>query len=180
MMREAIGFAMRLARRSERSESQVAEADGEDSGEGVDAELRRGSGELADGGHGRGGARGRAGGGNCGPVGRTSGVDGRNGRRDRGVDGRCRVCDAGGGGAREGYGVDAVDGRGDIDGGVIVLRLRKGEERKERKDEGLEEGSHLGDRGLMGSKCMCCRWLYVARARLYRKPWRGTDLEQCL
>lgn len=142
MMREAVRFRDEAcARRSGQSESEVGDADGEDGSEGVDAEAGRGPCEVGDGGIGGGGSRG--GGGKSGPVGRTSGVDRRR-RRDRGVDGRRRVGNAGGRSARESYRVDAVDGRGNIDSGVIILRGREGEERKERDEEGLEERAHLG------------------------------------
>lgn len=64
----------------------------------------------------------------------------------RGRDGRGGVCGsvAGGGGRRHGDGVDAVDGRGDVDGRVVLVFLGEGadEEREEREDD-LAEGAHI-------------------------------------
>jgi hypothetical protein len=70
-------------------------------------------------------------------------------------DGRGHVCDRRGGGcAGHGNGVDAVDSRGDVDGGIILLVvLGEGadEERKERDDD-LLEGAHGDDGVIVGVK----------------------------
>lgn len=108
MMREAVGFAMSLARSSVRSEGKVANTGSHDGDEGVDVELRSGASEGGRAGRGaRGGQRARwedarwrsavAGG--------IGWLDSRYSSNSRG-----RVCDGASGRTREGHGVDAVDG----------------------------------------------------------------------
>lgn len=97
--------------------------------------------------------------------GRVGGACGVLAGRIGGWDGGGLVGSAGGC-ARHGDGVDAVDGGGDVDGGVVDLavgRLGEGEcdERKE-EDNDLLEGAHVdcgdggGDDVVTVSRSACC------------------------
>jgi len=121
------------------SQDKVAEAGGERGNERRRIQIGSGAGEL--------------GGGGVGDA--ASGLDDgsavaavRDGDRGRGVagrrDGAGRVGGSTGGRAGHGDSVDAVDSRGDVDGGIIGLRLGSedaGDERKEEDNDGLE-GAH--------------------------------------
>jgi hypothetical protein len=133
------------------SENEVGDAGSERCEVGVDIQGGRGAHELrrrcAGLGDSGGGASGED---NIGTVGGAAADDGVGGAgggmggRDGG--GAVRQDDARCGRARHGDSVDAVDGRGDVDGGLVLGLARLGEgadeERKEGKDD-LLEGAHL-------------------------------------
>lgn len=140
---QAVGKAMRKAV----SQHKVANAGSERDDERVDVQAGGCAGEL---GHGGLGCAAGAGGLDAGSVGADDGVgtSRRNVGGRRGVDGAGLVCDcARGGRARHGDGVDAVDGRGEVDGSVVGLTLLGGEDtgdEREEEDDDVLEGAHGG------------------------------------
>lgn len=120
------------------SQDEVSHTSNERNNVGVDVERRGGASEG-----GAGGLDGRGRGSGAVGLEAAGGVGGQ----VAGRDGRGHVRDAASRGARHGDGVDAVDGRGDVDGGIVhlgVLRLGEGaHEEREEEDDDLLEGAHV-------------------------------------
>lgn len=128
------------------SKNEVSDTSNERGDVRLSSESRRGASELALAGL-------NTGAGGLNDRGAIGGVGG-----DLRGDSRGHVCDRRGGGcAGHGDSVNAVDGRGDVNGGVVLLVVlgeSADEEREEREDD-LLEGAH-GDGVVGGEEVICC------------------------